>query len=91
MRATLHSMDDRTMGTRTELAHRSSSGLGVALVWVRGEREGEDRAVVCVCDWREGAYFEITADPHLALDVYHHPFVYRDAASVDYQNDRLAA
>lgn len=81
-------MNDQTRQARTELAHRSSSGLDVTLMWVRGERE--DKTMVCVCDWREGAYFEITADPQLALDVYHHPFVYRDAASVDYQNARLA-
>ncbi len=75
--------------TRTELAHRSNDGLDVTLVWVRGT--GPDEAVVCVCDWREGAYFEIPAEPYLALDVYHHPFAYRDFSSVDYRDGRLAA
>jgi len=46
---------------RKELAHRSSDGLDVTLVWVQGN--DEDKAVVCVCDTREGAYFEIPAEP----------------------------
>jgi len=31
-----------------------------------------------VCDTREGSYFEIPAEPHLALEVFHHPYAYRD-------------
>jgi hypothetical protein len=53
--------------SRTELAHRSSEDMDVTLLWVRGD--GEDKAVVCVCDRRDGAYFEISAEPRLALDV----------------------
>jgi len=44
-----------------------------------------------VCDYREGVYFEIPAEPYLALHVYNHPFAYRDFSSIDYQDDRLAA
>jgi hypothetical protein len=73
----------------TELAHRASEGLDITLTWVH---EGdEDKAVVCVCDRREGAYFEIPTEPSLALDVYYHPFAYRDFSTVDYENRRLAA
>ena len=79
--------DDST--TRTELAHRSGDGVDVTLLWVRGA--GRDEAIVCVCDHREGAYFEITAEPYLALDVYRHPFAYRDFSTVDYRDSRLAA
>ena len=57
---------------RTELAHRSNAGIDVALMWVR--QDGEDEALVCVCDRSDGAYFEIPAASHLALDVYYHPF-----------------
>jgi len=64
-----------------ELAHRSSAGIDVSLVWLRGA--GGDKALVCVCDQRDGAYFEIPAEPHLALDVYYHPFSYRDCSSID--------
>jgi hypothetical protein len=75
--------------TSTELAHRASAGLDVTLVWVHDG--GEDRVVVCVCDAREGAYFEIRAEPYQALDVYYHPFAYRDFGTVDYERSRLAA
>jgi hypothetical protein len=75
--------------TRTELAQRSSAGIDVTLVWVRDE--GADTAVVCVCDRRDGAYFEIPAEPYLALDVYYHPFVYRVFSTLEYDDGRLAA
>lgn len=74
---------------RTELAHRSSEGLDVTIVWAQDD--GEDKVVVCVCDRREGAYFEIPAQPHLALAVYYHPFAYRDFSTVDYEDSRFAA
>ena len=79
----------RDTTTRTELAQRSSAGIDVTLVWVHGG--GADRTLVCVCDWTEGAYFEIPTEPHLALDVYYHPFAYRDLSTVDYEDRRLAA
>jgi hypothetical protein len=72
-----------------ELAHRTSDGIDVTLVWVKGDEE--DRAVVCVCDTREGVYFEIPAEPSLALDVYYHPFAYRAFSTVDNEDRRLAA
>ena len=75
--------------SRTELAHRSSAGIDVTLMWVRSA--GDDEALVCVCDQREGAYFEIPTKPHLALDVYYHPFVYRHLSTIDYEDSRLAA
>jgi hypothetical protein len=75
--------------TPMELAQRSSEGLDVTLVWV--QEGGEDKAVVCVCDRREGAYFEIPTEPNLALDVYYHPFAYRDFSIVDYEDSRLTA
>jgi hypothetical protein len=74
---------------RTELAHRAGGGIDVTLVWVRGS--GNDTTIVCVCDRREGAYFEIPAEPYLALDIYHHPFAYRDLSTLDYCDSRLAA
>jgi len=44
-----------------------------------------------VCDTREGSYFEIPAEPYLALEVFHHPYAYRDLSSFDYRDDRLVA
>ncbi len=59
----------------TELAHRVNGGIDVTLVWVHGN--GVDDTLVSVYDTREGTYFEIAAEPDLALDVYRHPFAYR--------------
>lgn len=73
----------------TELAHRTSDGIDVTLVWVHGD--GDDKTVVSVYDSRKGAYFEIPTERRLALDVYYHPFAYRDFSSVDYKDSRLAA
>ena len=75
--------------TSTELAHRSSDGIDVTLIWMHGDHG--DKALVCVCDRRQGAYFEIPAQPYLALDVYYHPFAYRDFSTFDYEDSRLAA
>jgi hypothetical protein len=75
--------------TRRELAHRWIDGIEVTLFWVRAE--GDDETVVCACDSREGAYFEIPTQPNRALDVYYHPFAYRDFSTVAYQDSRLAA
>jgi len=72
-----------------ELAHRSGDGVEVTLLWVRGD--GADQTLVCVSDQRDGAYFEIPAAPYLALDVYYHPFAYRDFSTVEYEDSRLAA
>lgn len=74
---------------RTELAYRASEGIEVTLTWVHAN--GENETVVSVYDRREGAYFEIPTQPRRALDVYYHPFAYRDFSSVDYEDRRLAA
>ena len=72
-----------------ELAHRSNAGVDVTLLWMHGN--DEDAALVCVCDRRQGAYFEIKPEPYLALDVYYHPFAYRDFSIIDYEDSRLVA
>jgi hypothetical protein len=82
-------MTELTTHTGKELAHRSNDGIDVTLLWL--EEGGEDKAVVCVCDRREGAYFEIPAESYLALDIYYHPFAYRDFSTLDNANSRLAA
>ena len=82
-------MTKQSTTARTELANRSSNGVEVALVWA--QRDGMDEVVVCVSDIRAGAYFEIPAEPARALDVYYHPFAYRDFGALDYVDSRLAA
>ena len=74
---------------RTELARRGGSGIDITLMWVHAK--GTDAAVVCVCDRVNGAYFEIPTEPYRALDVYYHPFAYRDYSALDYEDSRLAA
>jgi len=72
--------------TRTELAHRSSDGLDVTLLWVHGGgRDGDKEVVVCVWDAREGVYFEIPTVPNRALDTYYHPFAFRDFSTIDHR------
>jgi len=61
----------------------------VTLVWRR--RGCEAKPVVCVFERRTGAYFEIPTEPHLALDVYHHPYAYRDFSTVVRRDGRLTA
>ncbi len=82
-------MTEMSTHAPAELAHRSSLGLDVTLIWVRDG--DEDRAVVRVRDTQDGAYFEIATEPYLAPDVYHHPLAYRDFSTVDYGDSRLAA
>ena len=60
----------------------------MSLVWAK--RDGRDEVVVRVTDFREGGYFEVAAEPARALDVYHHPFAYRDVSTVGYGNLRAA-
>ena len=82
-------MTKQSTTTRTELANRSSDGVEVTLLW--SQSDGIDELVVCVSDIRAGAYFEIPAEPGSALDVYYHPFAYREFSTLDYEDSRLAA
>jgi hypothetical protein len=66
---------------QTELAQRSSAGVDVTLLWVH--QNNSDSALVIVHDQASGAYFEIQAEPYAALDVYYHPFAYRDFSTLD--------
>jgi hypothetical protein len=56
----------------TELAHRNSNGLDVALLWSRVT----GRLVVAVSDVRNGESFTLDAPRDRALDVFNHPFAY---------------
>lgn len=70
-----------------ELAYRQNDGLEVTLFW-----QPETNAVkVCVCDHKDGAYFEIRPEPHQALAVFHHPYAYLADSEVHYADERLAA
>jgi hypothetical protein len=60
----------------TELAHRNSNGLDVALLWNRSS----GRLVVAVADSRNGESFTVDAPADCALDVFNHPFAYAPPA-----------
>jgi hypothetical protein len=70
-----------------ELAHRENDRIEVTLYW----RPATDELTICVCDHRRGAYFEVRPEPHLALDVFYHPYSYFSASDVHYEDERLAA
>jgi len=59
----------------TELAHRTSNGLDVSLLWSRST----GRLLVAVADDRTGESFTVDAPRDRALDVYNHPFAYSTA------------
>ena len=70
-----------------ELAHRSDAGVDVTLYW----NSVLDELIVCVCDERRGAHFEIRPARKLALDVYYHPYAYADLEDVYEKENRRAA
>jgi hypothetical protein len=70
-----------------ELARRSGAGVDVTLYW----HPVLDELIVCVCDKRHGAHFEIRPARSLALDVYYHPYAYADLEDVYQKENRRAA
>jgi hypothetical protein len=56
----------------TELAHRSSNGIDVALLW----SPTTNRLFVAVADESTGDRFTVDAPRERALDVFNHPFAY---------------
>jgi hypothetical protein len=63
-----------------ELAHRTSDGLEVSLLW----RRRDNRVSVSVYDSKTGEGFELPVEDHKPLEVFHHPYAYaafRDGGS----------
>jgi hypothetical protein len=73
-----------------ELADRSGDGVDVSLVWLPASGSRAEHIVICVSDRRDGTYFEIDVEPYLALEVFYHPFVYRDFCRTHCQLDQVA-
>jgi hypothetical protein len=69
-----------------ELAHRSTDGLEIFLVW----HQPTDQITVSVSDERTGTYFEIQAEAEEALKFFEHPYAYAAARGVPY-NDVAAS
>ena len=68
-----------------ELAHRSSGGLEVTLLW----HPARDELTVCGSDQRTGARFEVRPEHHSALDVYYHPYCYVTGSDISYHDQAL--
>jgi hypothetical protein len=63
---------------RRELAHRESNGIEVALFWTKPT----NRITVVVFDSQFDECFEFDVDARVALDAFHHPYVYAPAELV---------
>jgi hypothetical protein len=57
-----------------ELAHRDTDGISVTLFW----HSGTNRLSVSVYDRRNGDWFEVAAGARNAMDVFEHPYAYRN-------------
>ncbi len=68
-----------------ELAHRVSDGVEVLLFW----HQITDELTVTVSDQRTGAYFELAAEPHQALDVFDHPYAHAAFRDLPYEDESL--
>jgi hypothetical protein len=74
-----------------DLAHRTSNGLEVVLLW-----DGSDGLRLLVSDACTGESFELAGlDGRTAMDAFHHPFAYADALGIELgaadRPDRAAA
>jgi len=75
-----------TQELRLELAYRKVDGVEVVLFW----HQTTDELTVTVADQRSGAYFELAAQPHQALDVFNHPYAHAAFQGLPYA-EALAA
>jgi hypothetical protein len=57
---------------KAELAHRTSDGIDVYLLW----NQPSSRVTVCVFDERTNNGLELEVDSRDALDAFNHPFAY---------------
>jgi hypothetical protein len=60
-----------TLTARRELDHRRANGIDVTLSW----SPDRNALFVTVVD-DAGDSFELAAEPHEALEVFHHPYAY---------------
>ena len=59
-----------------ELAHRTADGIDVTLMW----DPVDDRAFVTVVDMKNGVVFDVEVGDESPMQVYQHPYAYRDEA-----------
>ena len=80
-------MAGKTTNLYRELAYRAAQGVEVVLFW----QEITDELAVAVSDARSGAYFELAAAPHEALDVFNHPYAHAAFRGLPYAEEPLAS
>jgi hypothetical protein len=80
-------MATNTTNPYQELAYRSNDGVEVVLFW----HQNTDELTVTVSDQRSGAYFELAAAPHQALDVFNHPYAHAAFRGLAYAEEPLAS
>jgi hypothetical protein len=61
-----------TVAPLRELAHRSSNGVDVTLLW----NPADDDLIVAVVDFEIGEAFEVPVGDARPLDVFNHPYFY---------------
>ena len=66
---------------RRELAHRTSDGIEVTLLWC----ECHDTVAVQVSDTGSGNLFEVVVPRERALDAFHHPYAYAAQQGLEYE------
>jgi hypothetical protein len=74
-------MASDTASPYRELAYRASDGVEILLLWHQATNE----LLVSVSDKRSGAYFELEAGPHQALDVFNHPYAHAAYRGLPYE------
>ena len=70
-----------------ELAFREADGIQVALIW----DSATDDLTVCVSDTKSESYFELSANPANAFDVFHHPYSYAASRGIAYDDTSFAS
>lgn len=63
---------------RRELAHRTSDGIEVTLLWSKPS----NHVAIVVLDRRSGEALEFEVDGSAALDAFNHPYAYAAAKDV---------
>ena len=80
-------MTSNATSRHRELACRAADGVEVVLFWhqITGE------LTVAVSNTRSGAYLELAAAPHEALDVFNHPYAHAAFRGLPYAEEPLAS
>ena len=71
---------------RRELAHRSTNGIEVTLVWT----ESTNTVAIAVLDTHSGEELEFEVDGARALDAFNHPYAYAATVRVHSAQATLA-